>query len=431
MRRPRAKFHPALVNAPRLPLRPSRRSRGPPLQIVLKPSAPIRGMVGGTMPTARPLRVAFVMEIGLGHTTIYKLFQRAVAADPFVEATWLPVQFKPDEWSARIPKVRTDVVLCGGIKGWSQLRAAMKATRFDAVYFHTQMVAVLCGSIMKRVPSVVSIDATPSQFAAMGAYYGLPDRMRTSLRERIRERWYRDVFTSARCVVSVSRWASEAVEREYGVAPDRSRVFYPGVDLDLWRPGTKEDAGPVRLLFVGGEFIRKGGDMLLRWMREGGHRHCTLDIVTRDPQESVGGVTFHHGLQANDERLLELYRAADLFVLPTRADAASLVAVEAMASGTPVLTTRVGGIPEWVGPQGEAAILIEPDNDEALHDALESIRARSTEAPGDGGACAETRRGHLRRAREREDATGEHSATRKRGHWRIARTLGPWRDVSW
>jgi hypothetical protein len=51
------------------------------------------------------------------------------------------------------------------------------------------------------------------------------------------------------------------------------------------------------------------------------------------------------------------------------------VAVEAMASGTPVLTTRVGGIPEWLGPSGEAAVAIKPDNYDALRHALDRLVA--------------------------------------------------------
>jgi glycosyltransferase involved in cell wall biosynthesis len=237
------------------------------------------------------------------------------------------------------------------------------------------MSAVFCAKIMRSVPSVVSIDATPSQFAAMGAHYGLGDPTRASFRERIRERWYKDVFASARYVLGMSKWATDGAQRDYGVPEARTRVWYPGVDLGKWLSGPKSGDGPVRLLFVGGEFVRKGGDFLLRWMASGGNKRCTLDVVTRDPVEPVAGVTVHRGLEANDSRLLALYRASELFVLPTRADAASLVAVEAMASGTPVLTTRVGGIPEWLGPSGEAAVAIKPDNYDALRHALDRLVA--------------------------------------------------------
>ena len=324
---------------------------------------------------ARPLRVAFVMEIGLGHTTVYKLFQKVVGEDPRIVPTWIPVEFKPDDFLARVPKVRHDIVLRGGIKGYRQLRAASSGTDFDAVFFHTQMVAIFCTRMMRKIPTLLSIDATPSQFAAMGAHYGLGDPERTSLRERIRERWYREAFTRAASVICMSEWAAEGVQRDYGLPADRTRVFYPGVDLVKWAPGEKSSEGPVRLLFVGGEFTRKGGDLLLRWMNEGGRARCTLDVVTGATVPETPGVTVHKGLGPNDPRLIALYQRADLFVLPTRADAASLVAMEAMASGTPVLSTRMGAIPSWVGEKNGAGVIVEPDQYAPLKEALDALVA--------------------------------------------------------
>ncbi len=319
------------------------------------------------------LRVAFVMEIGLGHTTLYKLFQSTVAQDPTIVPTWLPIEFGKHELLAHIPKLRNDIVLRGGVSGWRKLRAALRHQRFDAIFFHTQMIAVFCSAIMRRTPTIVSIDGTPSQFAAFGEHYGLPDPKRTSWRERLRERWYKDVFQSAACVVAISQWGIDAAITEYGVTREAARVIYPGVDLQKWMPGKKRDNGKLRLLFVGGEFRRKGGDLLLRWMRERGCSHCELDVVTGTDVEPTPGTTVHRGFGPNDPRLIELYRSADLFVLPTRADMASLVAMEAMASGIPVVSTRVGAIPEWLCAPGDPGFVVDPDDYDGLARTLDDL----------------------------------------------------------
>ena len=66
---------------------------------------------------------------------------------------------------------------------------------------------------------------------------------------------------------------------------------------------------------------------------------------------------------STDEELRNFYNGADVLWHPSRADTSSLVSMEAMACGTPVIAAAVGGVPEVVG---DAGILIEPNNSEAL-----------------------------------------------------------------
>jgi glycosyltransferase involved in cell wall biosynthesis len=77
-------------------------------------------------------------------------------------------------------------------------------------------------------------------------------------------------------------------------------------------------------------------------------------------------------VQANSPKLHELYRTSDIFVLPTRADCYSLVCMEALAAGLPIVATRVGGIPDMI-LEGETGHLLEVGDAGALGDALESL----------------------------------------------------------
>jgi len=96
------------------------------------------------------------------------------------------------------------------------------------------------------------------------------------------------------------------------------------------------------LLFVGGDFARKGGHALVDVFRERFAGRCELDIVTRDEVSSSPGIRVHRA-EANSAPLKELYANADLFVLPTRAEAFGISTIEAMASGLPVIVSDVGG----------------------------------------------------------------------------------------
>jgi glycosyltransferase involved in cell wall biosynthesis len=147
-------------------------------------------------------------------------------------------------------------------------------------------------------------------------------------------------------------------------------VIPPGIDLERWnfsRAMDDQPDRPVRLLFVGGDFVRKGGDVLLTAFRKDLGRDCELDIVTREKvaTDGLANVRVHHGLGPNAPGLLELYARADVFVFPTFADTLPLVNMEAMASGLPIVTTNVGALTEEI-EDGVTGFLVPPRDASAL-----------------------------------------------------------------
>jgi glycosyltransferase involved in cell wall biosynthesis len=95
--------------------------------------------------------------------------------------------------------------------------------------------------------------------------------------------------------------------------------------------------------------------------------------VTRDAVACADGrVHVHNGLSANDQELIELYRMADLFVLPTQADCYSIAAIEAMAAGLPVVLTAIGGTPDIIR-NGKTGFLSEPGDSRGFSDALGTL----------------------------------------------------------
>jgi glycosyltransferase involved in cell wall biosynthesis len=166
---------------------------------------------------------------------------------------------------------------------------------------------------------------------------------------------------------------------DYGADRDRITVIPPGVDLASWRPGARRDgAGPVRLLFVGRDFERKGGDVLLRAFTE--HLEAgryELDVVTKATLPALTGIRVHHELPANGERLRSLYERADVFVFPTRWDTFGIAAIEAMAAGLPVIASDLNALPEIVS-DGSSGQLVPQDDPAVLAAAIDRL-GRNTE----------------------------------------------------
>jgi len=188
---------------------------------------------------------------------------------------------------------------------------------------------------------------------------------------------------AARVVVLSSAFRRVLIER-YRVSPWRVRVEPPGVDLQRFSPGDHERA---RLGLGASKFIavcvrrlvpRMGVDVLIdAWAQALWQlpAHAQLLVAGDGPlRDELEARIVRNGLKGSvrllgrvdDDALVELYRAADIGIVPTRSvEGFGLVVIEAAACGTPTIVTRVGGLPEAVAeldpslavPAGDAAAL--------------------------------------------------------------------------
>jgi glycosyltransferase involved in cell wall biosynthesis len=320
--------------------------------------------------TARP--IAFVMEQTLGNVTHYLNLRREETASPLALPRWIPVAFRtsPVPWA-----------LAGSVLTRFALAPALDEV--DGIFVHTSTIALLCQDLFRQKPTVLSSDGTPLDKRTMRAAYGLKPENRVM--EAVKHRYYRGVFERVKGFVAWSNWTKQSLVRDYALSEQQVAVIPPGVHLDEFTPGDRDHDLP-RILFVGGDFQRKGGDLLLDVFRRRFRGRAELVIVTRDPVRQEAGVTVHRKVAANSPELRQLYATSDIFALPTRADCYSLVGLEALASGLPLVATRVGGIPDVVR-EGETGFLVERDDRIALGDALEHLVADRDRRVAMGVAC--------------------------------------------
>jgi glycosyltransferase involved in cell wall biosynthesis len=232
---------------------------------------------------------------------------------------------------------------------------------------------------MRRVPSIVSIDATQRP-----AFEGATSRLS---RSSYRAGMVHDgaVFRAAKQIVATSQWAARDVAAMYPDCADKVHVMPYPIDSSLFDGKWIEERAAraatnprpiVRALFVGGDFPRKGGLGLLKaWRSSNLGSRAALDIVTDwalEPEDLPPGVRLIRGVSPYTASWRELWRQADFFVMPTKQEAFGMVYQEAAAAGLPVVATNLNAIPEIVEDR-VTGILVDPGNLPALVSAMRTL----------------------------------------------------------
>ena len=363
---------------------------------------------GASGPRAQePLRLGCIFEQAIGHITFRANLEAQMRAWPDVAPEW---HLLPYESAGRWPPRRLNWTLRSGLMA----RSALRGRSYDVLLFHTHLPALLCLDHLRRMPTLLSMDATPAQNARLGIYVG--GAQRRALMRHLAGDWTVRALRRAHRIIAWSRWVQQSLITEYGVDPARVDVLAPGVNVALWEGrfragrelGGRGKAGrPARVLFVGGDLRAKGGEILLEAFRRSWRGRAELHLVTRTPVPRELGVYTYAGLTPNSPGLVRLFGAADLFVLPTLGDTFAQVVLEAMASGLPVVASRVGAIPELV-VDGETGFLVPPGDADALAQAVNTLleESRLRERDGPGGMAARSRGVRYRAQRAPPGRTG-------------------------
>jgi glycosyltransferase involved in cell wall biosynthesis len=267
--------------------------------------------------------------------------------------------------------------LAFSLRAWRHLRA--RAGEFDVVHDNQCLGYGLLGiqqagfPVLATVHHPITVDRRLELEHAEGWY------KRLTLR-----RWYSFTNMQTRVVqrlprvVTVSENSFRDIAADHGVDPNKMAIVPVGVDVELFRPLADVAPVPGRLITTASADVTMKG---LRYLLE-----ALAKLRTERPEthlvvigkRKVGGrsdeairqlgledaVEFVTGVP--EQRIIELYSEAELAVVPSLYEGFSLPAIEAMACGTPLVATSGGALPEVVGADGDAALVVPPGDSEAL-----------------------------------------------------------------
>lgn len=262
-----------------------------------------------------------------------------------------------------LPSFNYDVVTCcikdypGSVKGMSRTRiphwvlydaiagrqaySAIRRLNVDTVYFITQSTALLASGLRRAVSYG---DATWSQISSLN-HYGLSP----SWQLRLFERHGLGRLNRQKCVMfGMSKWYLDELRTTHRYPPARLHELPLMVDTDSWSAlKVRDSSGKLRVVFVGGDFERKGGPLVREISRQL-KDEAVFTYITKEALEAESNEKYVVDLQPDSSLLVQEVSNCDLLILPTKADCNSHVVVEAASLGLPSIVSHVGGVPELV-----------------------------------------------------------------------------------
>ncbi|MGY0066988.1 glycosyltransferase family 4 protein [Streptomyces sp. QTS137] len=258
-------------------------------------------------------------------------------------------------------------------------RRHLRARRgdFDVVHDNQTLGYGLLGDVGAPLVTTIHHPITVDRRLELDAAGSM--RRRASVR-----RWY--AFTTMQkrvarrlpSVLTVSGTSRDEIVDHLGVRRDRIHVVHIGADTDLFSPDASVPVVPGRIVTTSSADVPLKGLVFLvealaevRAEQPGAH----LVVVGKRPSKGpVAQAVERHGLGdavefvkgISDAELVDLVRSAQVACVPSLYEGFSLPAAEAMATGTPLLATTGGAIPEVAGRDGETCLAVPPGDPDAL-----------------------------------------------------------------
>ena len=278
-------------------------------------------------------------------------------------------------------------LLTFSIRAYNRIRALQPRLNFDIIHDNQCLAYGLLLMKRLRIPVVATIHhpIPIDRQIELAQASGLWDSWRL-------RRWFSFVGMQGRVsrrldrVITVSRTSAEDIQRLFKVPEGLLRVVLNGVDVNFFHGDGRIPREPNTLIMVSsGNGHTKGLPHLLKALVMLRHEaDVRLTVVGNDdPEAEPATLVREYGLQDGvsftgkvaREELARLYTTAEIAVVPSLHEGFGFPAAEAMSSRLPVVSTKAGALPEVVGEDGSAGILVPPGDSAALATALKGLLA--------------------------------------------------------
>ncbi len=256
--------------------------------------------------------------------------------------------------------------------------AARVIRRLGAFDLYLQIGATFAPPESDPTPLLLYCDSNV-EMSRLGAATGQSEGAMLTGRELagVREREIR-VYRRASMIFTMSERVRRSFIEDFGIPPDRLITVHCGPNVDVPRPAAPRETPAVpTILFVGRDFERKGGPLLLEAFTKVRRRmpEARLRIVGGRPERggAQDGVEYLGFLNRDTPRgrdaIDAAYRTATAFCIPTRFEPFGTSFVEAMMYGVPCVGPAMWAVPEIIA-DGETGLLVPPGDADALAAAL-------------------------------------------------------------
>jgi glycosyltransferase involved in cell wall biosynthesis len=257
-------------------------------------------------------------------------------------------------WEGQMPLARRQKWLRTALEGRRAAKAAYAQGHREMLVATLQYAPLF--PLYKDVRYFIYGDVTPKQYDALYC-----DEFDDRYRKRYMRAKYQRLASAGHHMLCMSPWFMDGLIESYGVKQGQATLLRPPIDVDTWQPQPRKDPKLLNILFIGGDFYRKGGDMLLAMAQDPRFASCRWHFMTQHEAQNTDKCFFYNGMKADTPEMRSLVQSCDLMVLPTKADCYSHAAIEAGAAGLPTVITDVGGIADIVETGVNGVLLSAPD----------------------------------------------------------------------
>lgn len=276
-----------------------------------------------------------------------------------------------------LPSIDSDQLLCfpSSSRGPAALlefaraaRTAVQRLQPDIVHLHSSFAGAVVRPMLATRPNRPLMIYCPHGWA-----FGIE----TSPAKQHAYAWLERRLARVTDLIHVNSRSEYDIAVRFGLPANKLQVLANGI-ASTGPPARPMRQGPLKIAFIGRHDRQKGLDILLDTVNRFPLNHIHFNIVgegvlskgVRDRRSAPPNVTFHGWLSRGNT--LALLDQADAVVMPSRWDAAPIVAIEAMRAAVPVIGSNRGGIPEIVG-DGDGGYIFDLDDPDSLGCLLQGL----------------------------------------------------------